>query len=90
MTHRYIIFMLKICRNILIKATRLRATPKGSYSALGMIGCGGMGGAHMRRFHTLSNRVALAAAAPMLFPSAQKPSRSNFQEPVWRRIIAKF
>ena len=29
---------------------------------LGMIGCGGMGGAHMRRFHTLSDRVALTAA----------------------------
>ena len=33
---------------------------------LGMIGCGGMGGAHMRRFHTLSDRVALAAAVDVV------------------------
>ena len=33
---------------------------------LGMIGCGRMGGAHMRRFHTLSNRVALTAAVDVV------------------------
>ena len=33
---------------------------------LGMIGCGGMGGAHMRRFHTLSDRGALAAAVDVV------------------------
>ena len=33
---------------------------------LGMIGCGGMGGAHIRRFHTLSARVTLAAAVDVV------------------------
>ena len=33
---------------------------------LGMIGCGGMGAAHIRRFHTLSGRVALAAAVDVV------------------------
>ena len=38
---------------------------------LAMVGCGGMGGAHMRRFHTLSDRVELAAAVDVIQERAE-------------------
>ena len=38
---------------------------------LAMVGCGGMGGAHMRRFHTLSDRVELAAAVDVVQERAE-------------------
>ena len=38
---------------------------------LAMVGCGGMGGAHMRRFHTLSDRVELAAAVDVVRERAE-------------------
>lgn len=42
---------------------------------LGMIGCGGMGGAHMRRFHTLRHRVSLAAAVDVVKERAEGIAR---------------
>ena len=38
---------------------------------LGLIGCGGMSRAHMRRFHTLSSRLELAAVADVIGERAQ-------------------
>ena len=38
---------------------------------LAMVGCGGMGGTHMRRFHTLSDRVELAAAVDVVRERAE-------------------
>ncbi len=57
---------------------------------LGMIGCGGMGGAHMRRFHTLSDRVALAAAVDVVPERAEAVARQFPGACVWRRITARF
>lgn len=42
---------------------------------LGMIGCGGMGGAHMRRFHTLRHRVSLTAAVDVVKERAESVAR---------------
>ena len=38
---------------------------------LAIVGCGGMGGTHMRRFHTLSDRVELAAAVDVVRERAE-------------------
>ena len=38
---------------------------------LAMVGCGGMGGAHLRRFNTLSDRLTLAAAVDVIPERAQ-------------------
>jgi len=38
---------------------------------LAMVGCGGMGGTHMRRFQTLSDRVELAAAVDVVPEKAE-------------------
>ena len=38
---------------------------------LALIGCGGMGQSHLRRFHTLSNRLELKAAVDINLETAQ-------------------
>ena len=42
---------------------------------LGIIGCGGMGGAHMRRFHTLRHRVSLVATVDVVKERAEGIAR---------------
>jgi predicted dehydrogenase len=43
----------------------------GSKVKLAIVGCGGMGGTHMRRFQTLSDRVSLVAAVDVIADKAR-------------------